>query len=448
MELEKQKGLVKEKGRKKNYSQFNLLTNEMTPIRRMLNEEEITSFLEISCRAPHCPMPLNCDVWDSIRCGFGCKYCFADNFRASLYSSFFDNSSNIGFRYCHPDYFKRELDKLMKARGTKAEYQFDIQNAIALQIPIRLGIRFENFLPIEKREKVSLALLNYLADIDYPIMINTKSAMIGDDEYLDALNGNGGGAAVHLTMNTSNEKLSKLLEPKAPTFEERIQAAFRLTEMGIRVVARIEPFMIFINDHPDDVKEWIGKMKWARVKHVTLDTYSYSAVAPGIKRQMELAEIDYERMFELMSQNQWLGSLILGKFMEELRHEGMECSTFDFGNTPNNSDDICCSVDDYFPDSNFSYGNTNSAIRFICNTKGLVTWKMFEDFVLSKGGWLSQGLKNEVFRSWNELDCNQAYIPSWGVGIEPCGVDENGIRVWTYREGYDYREDLLKGLIG
>jgi intein/homing endonuclease len=52
-ELEKQ-SLVKEKGRKVNYQQFNLEKGEMISIQRLLNKEEITSFLEISLRAPHC----------------------------------------------------------------------------------------------------------------------------------------------------------------------------------------------------------------------------------------------------------------------------------------------------------------------------------------------------------------------------------------------------------
>jgi hypothetical protein len=52
--LEKHAGLVKEKGRKSNYSQFNLETGELVPIQRLLNKDEINSFLEVSLRAAHC----------------------------------------------------------------------------------------------------------------------------------------------------------------------------------------------------------------------------------------------------------------------------------------------------------------------------------------------------------------------------------------------------------
>ena len=66
---------VKEKGRKKNYHQYDLVGQEMTKRERLLNTEEVNSFLEISCRAQACPMPLNLDVYDGLLCGFKCIYC-------------------------------------------------------------------------------------------------------------------------------------------------------------------------------------------------------------------------------------------------------------------------------------------------------------------------------------------------------------------------------------
>lgn len=73
--LERVASLVKEKGRKVNYQQFNLETNEMASHQRLLNEEEISSFLEVSLRAAYCPMPLNADVWDAMNCPYRCRYC-------------------------------------------------------------------------------------------------------------------------------------------------------------------------------------------------------------------------------------------------------------------------------------------------------------------------------------------------------------------------------------
>lgn len=59
---------VKEKGRKKNYHQFNLRDGEWRKQERLLNTEAINSFLEISVRAAACPMPFNMDIWDGLLC--------------------------------------------------------------------------------------------------------------------------------------------------------------------------------------------------------------------------------------------------------------------------------------------------------------------------------------------------------------------------------------------
>ncbi len=64
----KKQDAVREKGRKKNYHQFSLKTDEWVKQERLLNTEEINSFLEISLRAPACPMPFNMDIWDGLIC--------------------------------------------------------------------------------------------------------------------------------------------------------------------------------------------------------------------------------------------------------------------------------------------------------------------------------------------------------------------------------------------
>jgi very-short-patch-repair endonuclease len=303
--------------------------------------------------------------------------CFADSFRSSLYTSFFDNSRSMGMRHCKPEYFRAEMDKLMKYRGKKIDGP-ELNKAISLQIPIRLGIRFEDFLPIEARDGVSLNFMQYLQEQNYPIMVNTKSGLIGREDYVKALADNKAGAAVHMTMISSDDTLNKKIEPGAPSFLKRIEASKALVDAGVRVVARIEPLMIFINDTPEDVERWVEAVWGAGIRHITFDTYSFSASAPGVQRQMERAGFDFERMFRLMSDSQWLGSLILNEFMKMLyTMKPFSMSTFDFGSAPNNSDDICCEVSDLYlsKGGNFSWGNNIMAIRFIQkNTPNPVTW--------------------------------------------------------------------------
>lgn len=439
-------GMVREKGRKKDYHQFDLRTSEWKKQERLLNAEEVKSFLEISLRAAACPMPFNMDVWDGLVCPFKCIYCFANAFRASLYTAFFDNSKTMGFRHCNPDYYKREMDKLLLKRGTDPHsITGDVQKAIAMEMPVRLGIRFEDFLKEESRQGIALTMLEYLSEQSYPVMINTKSALVAEDKYLEALSSNEAKAAVHITVISSDDSLLHKLEPGAPRYQKRLEAARLLTEAGVRVVARIEPYMVFITDGPEQVKQYMEDFWNAGVRNITFDTYSYSANNQGIRQDFMNRGFDYDRMFTLGCDSQALGSLLLHHFMQLFKDYGFSCSTFDIGNTAINDQDICCEVGDWFG-KGFNYGSTVFAARFIIS-RGIkpTSWSDFETYVNEKGGFLSGTLRSDVHQLWNG-EGNTAYVPAWSQGLTPIGMDENGI-IWNYREESDFRMNILEGML-
>ena len=436
---------MKEKGRKSNYKQFSITTNSMEKMERLLNKDEIQSFAEVSLRAQSCPMPFNIDVWDGLKCPYGCKYCFADYFRHSLYTSFFDNSKEIGMRHCHLTKMKTELDSLMKHRGEKVSGENEVINAVRLGIPIRLGIRFEDFPPIERKEGVSLELLKYLRDVQYPVMINTKSDLPGEDAYVRELAGNKGKAAIHFTIISSDEKFLKAIEPGAPSFAKRLAAAKNLVQAGVRVVARIEPWMMFLNDDKAMVDEYIGAIKEAGIEHLTFDSYSYSANGRGLAENFYKIGMDFRRMFLLSSDSQWLSSYMLGKFIDYFREQGLNCSTFDQGNVPSNDDWICCNVGDWFP-TGWNYGCGVVAIRFIRrNGMQRTGWKDFVKFVEGQGGFLSNKLRQEVHLLWNGIG-DAAWPLYHAQGIEPAGENGDGA-VWRFKEKSDFRERLLENLL-
>ena len=436
-------GAVKEKGRKRNYSQYNLLNEKWVKQERLLNAEEINSFLEISNRAAACPMPFNADVWDGLLCPFGCIYCFANAFRASLYTAFFDNSKTMGMRHCNPDYYKREMEKLQPLRGKDPHsLPQGVRKAFGMEIPLRFGIRFEDFLNNERKEGISLELLNYLKETAYPVMINTKASLVGEDAYVRALSENPAKAAVHITLLTPNDEVNKRLEPGAPSYEKRIEAAKNLASAGVRVVMRIEPFLYLLNDKKEDMRKYMEDIKKAGVHNITFDTYSYTAHNPGIRQSFINNGYDFDRMFIAGCDSQKLGSILLRDFIQEFRKEGFSCSTFDMGNVPGNNQDICCEVTDLFKEGSWNYGCTVMAARYIVKQKGKpVTWAEFRDWVNEKGGFLSDTLEREVHELWN-IEGNSAYSVAWAQGLTSVGWDENGI-VWAYLPEIDERQEML-----
>jgi DNA repair photolyase len=448
MSSRRRQDMVREKGRKRNYSQFNLVHREWRKQERLLNTEEINSFLEISIRAAACPMPFNMDIWDGLICPFACIYCFANAFRASLYTAFFDNSKTMGFRHCNTAYYKREMDKMEKYRvmsPEKIKQLTGINKAYALGIPVRMGIRFEDFLKSEEKQGVSLEMLKYLSEIDYPVMINTKASLPMKDAYLKALSGNKAKTAIHVTLISGNSEVLKRLEPGAPSYGDRIKAMKALTAAGVRVVARIEPYLFLISDEPEDLERYMEDVWDAGVRNITFDTYSYTAHNIGIRQSFINRGYDYDRLFIAGCDSQPLGSLLLSKFMDLFRERGFSCSTFDMGNVPSNDQDICCEVTDWFK-GGWNYGCTVMATRYIKQRKSKpTTWKDFEGWVDKHGGFLTPKLKREVKELWN-LGGNVAYSNRWATGLTPTGLDEDGL-IWRYVPEVDYREELVKSLL-
>ncbi|MCK9570202.1 hypothetical protein M0R72_14755 [Candidatus Pacearchaeota archaeon] len=470
---------VQEKGRKKGYKEFKLSDGQWASSERLLKADEIGSFVEVSCRAAACPMPLNMDVYDSLKCPFGCKYCFADSFRGTLYTAFFDNARTVGLRHCNVDYCKSELDKLMGFRGKSLDMlsggspnkevnkrvarvsasgkkyasrggrqectgglQAALQRAVAAEIPMRLGIRFEDFLPIERKLGISLQMLEYLADQSYPTMINTKSDVVGYDKYVEALARNQGKAAVHMTLISSNNALLKELEPGAPSYDRRIWAMKQLSSAGVRVVARIEPFLVFLSDPPDEVDRYMADLKDAGVSHLTFDTYSWTAKNPGIRQSFFDMGLDWERLFLLGCDSQGLGSLLMGEFMSMWREHGFSCSSFDMGNVPDNDQSVCCEVGDWF-EGGMNWGCTVMAARFV-KDRGMTpsTWGDFKSWVEAKGGFLSDGLELEVHQLWNADGTSEAYSQQWARGLEVVGTNQDGL-IWQFDDS-DFRKELVR----
>jgi len=354
----------------------------------------------------------------------------------------------MGFRHCNPTYYKQEIDKMLKYRVLPFEDKKNltgINKAFALDIPVRMGIRFEDFLKKEGREKVSLEMLQYLAQIEYPVMINSKAFLPSREDYLKALSDNKAGTAIHITLISSNDEVLKNLEPGAPTYAERLQAMRELVSAGVRVVARIEPYLFLLTDEPEYVNKYMEDVWDTGVRNITFDTYSYTAQNQGIRQSFINVGYDYDRLFLAGCDSQPLGSLLLGKFMDLFRERGFSCSTFDLGNVPSNDQAVCCEVGDWFK-GGFSYGCTVMAARYVKEREGKhTTWKDYVAWVDKKGGFLTEDLKQEVKRLWN-LEGNVAYSHRWAVGLTPVGQDEDG-NIWTYVSGTDYREELLKTMI-
>lgn len=105
---------------------------------------------------------------------------------------------------------------------------------------VRLGGMTDCFQPIEKTYRVTYETIKALNEARVGYLIVTKSAMIGDDEYVDILDKDL--AHVQVTVTTTDDNLSVTYE-KASKPSERIRAIEKLNANGIDVQLRLSPFI-------------------------------------------------------------------------------------------------------------------------------------------------------------------------------------------------------------
>jgi DNA repair photolyase len=94
--------------------------------------------------------------------------------------------------------------------------------------------------PIETRYELTKKCLEILVEHDWPITIQTKSALVLRD--MGLLRGSNK-IEVGLTVTTGDESIRRLFEPYAPSIKERIKALDELHLAGIRTFAMIAPML-------------------------------------------------------------------------------------------------------------------------------------------------------------------------------------------------------------
>ena len=114
------------------------------------------------------------------------------------------------------------------------------------RIPLRLGSMSDCFMWIDKRYKVTYELLKILKFYRYPYIVFTRSDLVADEEYIAVMDPQL--ASIQMSISGDNEKLTRLIEPAAPSVHKRFLALRKLAEHGLWTTVRVNPLF---PSHPD-----------------------------------------------------------------------------------------------------------------------------------------------------------------------------------------------------
>ncbi|MFC1501136.1 radical SAM protein [Elusimicrobiota bacterium] len=110
---------------------------------------------------------------------------------------------------------------------------------------VLLGSITECFQPLEAKYKITKKCLEVLNLYKIKFSILTRSPLVLD--YIDLLK-QGMCESIYFTINSYDQKLKDLLEPKSPSFQSRIETVKKLKENGINVTPYFSPVLPFVSD--------------------------------------------------------------------------------------------------------------------------------------------------------------------------------------------------------
>ncbi|EKF85881.1 radical SAM protein [Methanobacterium formicicum] len=186
-------------------------------------------------------------------CSFNCVYCYT---RGSKYGE--NQVPGLAVKINAPEILVKQL----KNRARKREYGF-----------IAFGSATDPYLPVEKDLKITRELLMIILRFHFPVNILTRSPLILRD--LDILEKIGKkavlppelenkmetGVVTSFSFSTTDENLSRIFEPGAPSPPERLKTMKECKKQGFLVGAIFMPLLPFLSDTEEHLEEMIKKVK-------------------------------------------------------------------------------------------------------------------------------------------------------------------------------------------
>jgi len=186
----------------------------------------------------HRSMPFTWTINPYRGCEFACKYCYA--------------------RYTHEFMEMRDgLDferKIYVKQHAAALLRHDLRR-VKPDESIALGTATDPYQPAERRYEITRGILEeFSRHRGFSLGIVTKSNLVVRDVDVLSAAARSNRISVHVTITTLDADLARILEPRAPRPDLRIEAVRALAQAGLRVGVSCSPVVPGITDSPADLE--------------------------------------------------------------------------------------------------------------------------------------------------------------------------------------------------
>ena len=258
-------------------------------------------------------------------CEHGCVYCFARPTHAWL-------GLSPGLDFETRLFAKPNAAELLARELARPGY---VPRTIAM------GTNTDPYQPVERRLKITRAILEVLAEHNHPVSIVTKSALVARD--LDILGPMAarGLASVGVSVTTLDTELAERMEPRTSRPERRLETIRMLAAAGLPVTVMAAPMIPALNEH--ELEAILIRARQAGATHAGyillrlplelkelfeewLDTHYPDRKRRVLKRLREMrgGELYRSRFGERMRGSGELAKLLEKRFRVAVRQQGFD----------------------------------------------------------------------------------------------------------------------------
>jgi DNA repair photolyase len=219
-------------------------------------------------------------------CEFACKYCYA-----RYTHEFMEMRDGLDFE--RKIYVKQQTAWLLRQELKQ----------VRRGQQIAIGTATDPYQPAERRFEITRSILEELAlHHGLEIGIVTKSDLVARDIDLLLRVAEHNALTISLTITTLNTRLARILEPRAPRPDLRLDALAKLIKAGLSAGVICAPVLPGITDSPAALDKLVGATKEAGGKYVSANTLflkpcSASIFLPFLEKEFPDLAADYRKRY-------------------------------------------------------------------------------------------------------------------------------------------------------
>jgi DNA repair photolyase len=204
----------------------------------------------------------------------------------------------INCRYCYARLFMRRYSGHSEPWGEFVDVKVNAAEVLRKQLlrakrgTVWISSVCDPYQPLEQRYELTRRCLHELLGRQFPVNLQTKSALVLRD--LDLL-ARFEEIEVGFTITTEDERIAKLFEPGASPVRERIEALARIHSAGIRTFTFLGPLL------PGSAERLVEALE-GKVDKVLIDRMNYLQTIKALYHRLGLERGIREGFFEEQKQ--------------------------------------------------------------------------------------------------------------------------------------------------